>query len=344
MVTTRSQKAKTAPKPAPPKPVLSKPKTRSQLPKPAPKPPPRPLSKPVKKRAKRVLEPQPAVKAPTKSDTSKAPEGFYRIETKSANYLTLAKVFDVDPVVYNVFIRQFKPFGPGEALQVNSHKAQRPTSLKIGTEVPDPRHKMWTEDFATLTKATLSVKPIITAKGNNKLNVVAWDNPLPLDVWYHANRKYLYKRGRLFYVLQIQLDKIIKIGIAGITVYRPPGGRIRDYLHLYGYVDPEDDRMGVKVLYIIHTPFNRNVQPANSKIHKIEQHLIRRIKHNQKYRPIGRGRERISNKAPLSLVRQWVDEVVKTADDEPTPKMCRTRKEKNSKRCKKLQVDDTSPA
>jgi hypothetical protein len=318
----------------------SRPQTRSAAPPKPPKPPPRPLSKPAQKRAKRVLGAQPKVKAPAKDDTSSAPAGFYRITAKRANYLTLAKVFEVDAVVYNVFLRMFKPFGPGESLQVNSHTAQRPTSLSKGTEVPDPRHPMWLKEFATLTDEVLAVKPIISRRGNNALNLEAWDDPPALDVWYHAHSKALHKPGRLFYVLQIQLDKVVKIGIGGVTMYRYPGGRIRDYLHLYGYVDPEDDRMGVRVLYILWTPHNRNVEPANSKIHKVEQHLINRIKTNKKYRPVGRGRERISNKAPLSLIRKWVEEVVKTADDELTPLNCRSRAEKKLPRCRVKEVKE----
>ena len=113
-------------------------------------------------------------------------------------YIDLAKLFNVDAVTYNIFIREFYPFGTGEPLVVRTHKALRPTNIKQGTHVPDPNHELWKKYFAKLTKQTLAVKPIITQSNTreNKLNLVAWDNPVPLDVWYHANRKDLYKRGR----------------------------------------------------------------------------------------------------------------------------------------------------
>ena len=272
----------------------------------------------------------------------KAPPGWLAVPNKSMTYIDLAKLFNVDAVTYNIFIREFYPFGSGEPLVVRTHKALRPTNIKQGTHVPDPNHELWKKYFAKLTKQTLAVKPIITQSNTreNKLNLVAWDNPVPLDVWYHANRKDLYKRGRLFYVLQIQLDKVVKIGVASPNFFRPPGARLRDYMHAYGYVDAKDKRMGVRVLYILWTPYNPNTQPVKSKIHKVELHLIRRIKQSGA-KPDGRGRERIKNTVPLTQVRKWVEEVVTVAKDEPESPKCRTRKEKATAMCQQKQVKET---
>ena len=115
----------------------------------------------------------------------KAPPGWLAVPNKSMTYIDLAKLFNADAVTYNIFIREFYPFGSGEPLVVRTHKALRPTNIKQGTHVPDPNHELWKKYFAKLTKQTLAVKPIITKSNTreNKLDLVAWDNPVPLHVW-----------------------------------------------------------------------------------------------------------------------------------------------------------------
>jgi hypothetical protein len=99
--------------------------------------------------------------------------------------------------------------------------------------------------------------------------------------------------------------------------------------------------MGVRVLYILWTPYNPRTQPVKSKIHKVELHLIRRIKKSGA-KPDGRGPERIKNTVPLTQVRKWVEEVVNTAQDEPESPKCRTRKEQAASKCQKnKQVEET---
>jgi hypothetical protein len=68
----------------------------------------------------------------------KAPPGWLAVPNKSMTYIDLAKLFNVDAVTYNIFIREFYPFGTGESLVVRTHKALRPTNIKQGTHVPDP--------------------------------------------------------------------------------------------------------------------------------------------------------------------------------------------------------------
>ena len=98
---------------------------------------------------------------------------------------------------------------------------------------------------------------------------------------------------RLFYVIKPNAENVVKFGVAGTNGGTGAFGRLRQYIHSYGYSDDLNRCRGVQLLYLAGNKYNPRVELVKSDVFKKELAAKRYFRAPEiKAHLIGRGFER----------------------------------------------------
>ena len=98
---------------------------------------------------------------------------------------------------------------------------------------------------------------------------------------------------RLFYVLKPNAENVVKFGVAGTNGGTGAFGRLRQYIHSYGYSDDLNRCRGVQLMYLAGNKYNPRVELVKSDVFKKELAAKRYFRAPEvKAHLIGRGFER----------------------------------------------------
>ena len=98
---------------------------------------------------------------------------------------------------------------------------------------------------------------------------------------------------RLFYVIKPNAENVVKFGVAGTNGGTGAFGRLRQYIHSYGYSDDLNRCRGVQLMYLAGNKYNPKVELVKSDVFKKELAAKRYFRAPEvKAHLIGRGFER----------------------------------------------------
>ena len=140
-------------------------------------------------------------------------------------------------------------------------------------------------------------------------------NGVSLDKWLEKHEDTL-KNKRYLYAIKSMAD--INTGISVLKLGEGRGkGRLREYTHHYGRVNPLYPCLGVKIYYIMTTQYKPGVLKKNSKILRLELKLKRF--YSDRIKQINRGTERLDI-TPSELIKKIQELEPNYKDEAPSEK------------------------
>lgn len=119
-------------------------------------------------------------------------------------------------------------------------------------------------------------------------------NSVELGPWLdNFDNKAKLNNMRLFYVIKPNAENVVKFGVAGTTGGTSGFGRLRQYIHSYGYSEDLNRCRGVQLMYLAGNKYNPTVDLVKSDVWKKERACKQYFRAPEvKAHLIGRGFER----------------------------------------------------